>query len=264
MSSSPDVGGSPDAPLQFDQAEFTAPRATATCKACGQELRDVYYDVNGQPFCPACRERLQQALTGGSAVGRFLRASLYGSLAGLLGAAIYYGVRELTNIEFGLISIVVGLMIGGAVKKGCNARGGWLYQSLAIFLTYTSIVLTYIPPAIQAIREQAKQDAAGKAGQPAQPDGQAAAPAQADAPPEADAAAVPNIFAFLFALVALFCLAYALPVVVGFQHPMVLVIVGIGLYEAWAINKRPAIAVGGPYRIGQADAGNVVHAEPAT
>lgn len=106
MSETPDAGTPPAEPLQFDRAEYVARRPATACKACGRELQDVYYDVNGQPVCRACRERLQTALAGGSALGRFARAALYGSLAGLAGAAVYYGVRELTNIEFGLIAIV--------------------------------------------------------------------------------------------------------------------------------------------------------------
>lgn len=246
--------------LQFDRAEYATATSAATCKACGQPMHDVYYDVNGQPFCPRCRELLNQALTGGSAVGRFVRATVYGSLAGLLGAAIYYGVRELTNINFGLISILVGLMIGKAVQKGCNGHGGWFYQALAMFLTYTAIVLTYIPSMLQAVAADAQKGAAANPGQQAQPaGGNAAAAPAANAPEEP----TPSLAGFLFAVVFLLGFAYAIPILLGFQSPMGLVIIGIGLYEAWVINKRIGFAIGGPYKISAADPAGGLHVEPA-
>lgn len=247
-------------PLQFDQAEYAASSSAATCKLCNQPLRDTYYQVNQQAFCPSCRERLQQALDSGSALGRFGRATLYGSLAGLVGAAIYYGVRELTNINFGLISILVGLMIGKAVQKGCNGRGGWFYQALAMFLTYTAIVLTYIPPMIQMMRQGPDPAAAAQA-QPGQPIG--APPEQAAAAPGAAIdPANRNIVYYVIMAVFLTGFAFAIPILVGFQSPMSLIIIGIGLYEAWVINKRRPLVISGPYRIGPSAEGSVIDAEP--
>ncbi|HEY1785911.1 MAG TPA: hypothetical protein VGG30_10195, partial [Pirellulales bacterium] len=182
MTDTPGASGSPAKPLQFDHVEYAAPGPRAACKACGQPMQGVYYEVNGLPFCEGCRQQLQNSLSGGSAIGRFARATLYGLLAGLAGAAIYYGVREATNSEFGLISIVVGLMVGKAVKKGSNGRGGWFYQGLAMFLTYTAIVSTYIPPVIQAIRNRADEEAVATDAEPAaKPDDAAQSPVVADA-----------------------------------------------------------------------------------
>jgi hypothetical protein len=258
MSDTPSAGGPPANELQFDHVEYTTPGPAATCRVCGQPLLDVYYEVNGQPFCQGCREQLQKTLSSGSALGRFARATLYGSLAGLAGAAIYYGVREATNIDFGLIAVVVGLMIGKAVKKGCNARGGWFYQGLAMFLTYTAIVLTYIPPVMKAIGEGVDNEAA--AAKPQQP----AKPADAaDALGDAGARPRPSVAQLLFALAFLVGFAYAIPVLIGLHSPMGLIIVGIGLYEAWVINRRIPLIIHGPCQIGQADTGSAAHVEPA-
>jgi hypothetical protein len=266
MSDTPSASGSPAGDLQFDRVEYTAPRPTATCKGCGQGLQNVYYEINGQPFCQGCREQIQGTLSGGSSIGRFFRATLYGSLAGLAGAVVYYAVREATNSEFGLISIVVGLMIGKAVKKGSNGRGGWFYQGLAMFLTYTAIVSTYIPPVINAIRDRANEDAvAAKAEQPAKPDAVADAPAAADAgPPPVAAPPLPSLIGqLLVALAFLIGFAYALPILVGFESPMGLIIIAIGLYEAWTINRRAPLLINGPYQIAQTGVGSAVHVEPA-
>jgi len=258
MSDAPDPGDSPANDLQFDRAEYAAPAPAATCRVCGQALQDVYYQVNGHPFCPICREELQKAISGGSGSSRFLRASLFGSLAAIVGAAIYYGVREATNINFGLISIVVGLMVGHAVKKGCDGRGGWFYQGLAMFLTYTAIMATYIPPALKAIRDH--KPAAAKAQPPAKPGDPADADDLDDNVP---AGRRPSVVTLVVAVVVLIGLAYSLPIIVGIHSPISLIIVAVGLYEAWLINRRARIVVNGPYQIGPARPRSDAHVEPA-
>src|SRR5207248_924062 len=100
-------------------------------------------------------------------------------------------------------------------------------QGLAIFLTYTAIVLTYIPPIMQAISKRADEEAAAKSEQPAKPAGAADAPGDADARPR------PSIAQAVFALALLLAFAYAIPVMIGFHSLMGLIIVGIALYEAW-------------------------------
>jgi hypothetical protein len=312
MSDTPSASGSPANALQFDHVEYAAPEPSATCRVCKQPMQQAYYEVNGQPFCERCHAQLQRALAAGSPLRRFIRATIYGSAAGLLGAGIYYGVREATNAEFGIIAILVGFIIGKAVKKGSAARGGWFYQGLAIFLTYTAIVLTYIPPLMKAIADEARKKpgaakvqegakqgdkvVAAKAQEPAKADAKAGS-AKADAgkadaaragaakpqpAPKAETAKAqqpaqlaaaepkvaparpprPSLGLFLLAVVVLIGFAYAIPILIGFQSPIGLIIIGIALYEAWVINRRMRLTINGPFQIGQAAAGNAVHVEP--
>lgn len=270
MSHSAGAGGQPADELQFDQVEYATQASAASCKLCSQPLQDAYYEINGQAVCPACRERCQQALASGSAVGRFLRAALYGFLAGLAGAALYYGVRELTHREFGLISIVVGLFVGAAVKKGSGGRGGWFYQALAMFLTYTAIVVTYIPPVIQVIRAEAAKQEAANAADAMKPAGAPNGAGEPAAPGDAAGQPRPSIMNLFLALVQLLLasvllvgFAYTIPIQIGFESPMGLIIIGVGLYEAWVINRRAPLVIHGPYKIGLAGAEGAVHVEPA-
>jgi hypothetical protein len=55
---------------------------------------------------------------------------------------------------------------------------------------------------------------------------------------------------FLMGCGALLLLAYALPFLAGFQNILGLVILAIGLYEAWKMNKGRRIEINGPYRAG--------------
>jgi hypothetical protein len=57
--------------------------------------------------------------------------------------------------------------------------------------------------------------------------------------------AAPAVFLFVFLLF----FGLALPIIVGVKSPIGLLIVGIALYEAWKINKRPRVQLTGPYAV---------------
>ena len=65
---------------------------------------------------------------------------------------LWYIVLKLTDSQCGLLAVVVRRVVGGAVRKGSNGRGGWRYQALAIALTYTAIVSSYVPYVIEGVR----------------------------------------------------------------------------------------------------------------
>jgi hypothetical protein len=183
------------------------------------------------------------------------KAAALGGLAAAAGTALYYAVSAITGYEFSLIAIVVGVFVGKAVRKGSGGRGGGGYQALAMFLTYASIVSAYIPPIVKQIASDASHHATQKADAKSAATN-AAAPAEAQtraasstvpAPPPTPGRAVLGL---LLAVVLLFALALAAPFLAGFQNIVGLIIIAIGLYEAWKMNKRVAIVVNGPYRVG--------------
>ena len=233
--------------LQFESAEFTTPQAAA-CGLCGAAIHDAYYQVNEAVACEKCRFEVETRRASGSAPGRFLKAALLGTLAGAVGAALYYGVRALTGYEFGLIAVVVGFMVGGAVKAGSAHRGGWPYQILAMFLTYASIVSTYVPYILEGLRSAEATEAA-----PAEP-GSPAAVAVADGKPAAPAASGVAALPMPVLLGIGFVLSFAAPFLMGIENIIGLVILAIGLYEAWKINKKVTLSISGPFRIAKADA----------
>ena len=250
----------PKGDLQFDRAEFSGGAEPAACAACRAPIRDTYYEVDGQVTCDRCRRRAEFERTQGSAPARFAKAAVFGTAAAAVGAGLYYGVRALTGYEFGLIAIVVGLMVGGAVRAGSGQRGGVPYQLLAMFLTYASIVSTYIPPIIQEITkanpEAAAPAAAAGAPVPDAPAPTAAAAAVAPAAPVAPAvaAAAPSLAGLGIAVALLLALAFAAPFLMGLENIIGIVIIGIGLYEAWKINRKTPLVIGGPFRVGAAPA----------
>jgi hypothetical protein len=256
--------------LQFERAEYDTAAAKPTCATCGKGIWSTYYAVNGQVTCEACKVELQERANRGSSLGRFLKATLFGLGAGLLGAGVWYAVRATTGYELGLIAIGVGFAVGAAVRAGGQGRGGWRYQALAMFLTYASIVSTYVPDVVKELMKA--PESSTEAAAVATPATGVATPATAEAPPPeptpspasptdaTPAAADPPLSAGAVVIavgvfaIFVFGIAFAAPFLGGVENLMGLLIIGIALYEAWKINRKTALEISGPHRVGTAPA----------
>jgi hypothetical protein len=119
--------------LQFDTAEPAGASMAAgpsqNCAICSQPIVSTYYALGDGMLCPACHETAI-APAGGSRIGRLVKASLFGLGAGLVGTILWFVIRRVTNYEIGLVAIVVGVMVGSAVRKGSAGVGGRGYQVL--------------------------------------------------------------------------------------------------------------------------------------
>jgi len=232
--------------LQFERAEYGEKKAetgAALCALCGQKVWSTYFEVNGKIACERCKTDVDLLGNQGSGVGRFLRATLFGSAAGALGAAIWYGVRAATNYEVGLIAIAVGFMVGAAVRKGSNGRGGWLYQGLAMFLTYGAIVSTYVPSIIEGLKQSSATEAPATTAAEAAPSGTG---------PEEPMSAGRGVVALVVVAVVIIAVAFAAPFLMGFQNVIGILIICFGVYEAWKLNRRVPLEISGPFRLEEA------------
>ena len=282
MATPEDSSATDQGELQFEQAEFPAETGAVQehvtrCSACSTAIPDVYYEANGKVVCSPCRDKIEAALNQGSRLGRVVKAFGFGTIAAAIGAILYYAIMRITGLNIGLVAVVVGLMVGGAVKAGSGRRGGRFYQLLAVFLTYSAIAAMYIPDMMHGIAKEFGKDAPdqvagadGKAG-PAQ----APAPAPAAAPgdqardeaakkqpaPAAEPPVQPapaqqqkvSIGGFLLAAVLVLGLligfAYSIPVLVAMQAPISGLIFGFAIWEAWKINRKVEVAFNGPFRL---------------
>jgi hypothetical protein len=176
----------PDGVLQFDDAipDAGAP-ALPTCLDCGQPVHGYYYERDGAVLCSTCKGVTEQKL--GTQGAAFRRALLFGLVAAAISAGIWLAVLIATDSTFGLLAIVVGLVVGGAVKAGARGRGGRRYQVLAGFLTYLAIGASYVPLFISAaIKAEATRRAPHAS--PARADSVRADSVRADSAREAQAA----------------------------------------------------------------------------
>ena len=240
--------GSPP-PLQFDTAvPSDAPFAVitaqgVTCTVCQRAVSDEYFDVNGQSVCDGCRTQLAQLAQTPRSWGLFVKAGLFGLVAAILGAILYYAVIAITDFEIGIVAIAIGYMVGWAIRKATANRGGRRYQVLALILTYWAVGLAYTPITFQQLAEEDKQEQAQKAAD-------TAAPAPAESPDEATALNIPMVLAILVGF------SVALPVLVVFGSLpgglLSALIIGIGMRQAWQMTAVPPLQISGPYRIAAA------------
>jgi hypothetical protein len=224
--------------LQLDRAEFTDATAATVCAMCANPLSGIYYEANGQTVCAGCSESLRTATERGTGLSRAARATGAGFVAMLGGSILYWAILAMTGIEFGLIAIVVGFAVGKAVNWGSYGRGGWKYQTLAMILTYMAIVSAYVPIIVGEMRKQATT-----AESTAKTDVAAAGDAKLE-----DTTPTPGNA--LVAVAVLAGLILAIPFLSGLQNIMGLIIIGIGLYEAWKFNRKRVLEITGPHVIG--------------
>jgi hypothetical protein len=205
--------------LQFETAEPTAQSVAAAkaCTACKTPIQSVYHMANGQVICTGCRIRLE----GGGRVDegplvRVARAALFGAGAALAGSVVYWAVLAATDTNFALLAILVGFMVGRAVHVGSRERGGRGYQVMAaVGLTYLSIVTSFVPILVQAMRQ----------------------------PPDPTTLPVPVQY------LAAFVTSIPLPFLMLTSSPITVVIVAIGLWQAWKQTRRPELNLSGPYYV---------------
>ena len=230
----------PEGSLQFEHVERDGRASALTCAVCSQPLAGAYYEVNGNVTCQRCRNQVLAAWNRGPSGRRFVKALGLGFAAAALGAAIYFGIAALTGYEFGLVAVVVGVLVGGAVRKGSNGRGGWRYQLLAMFLTYSAVVVTDSSLIARELKKELGTQAASPA---AVADGVSAS---TDAAPSTSHR--PGPLAVVFGLTLIIALAYAAPIMIGITSPLHLLIAGFALYEAWKLNRGVTLHVTGPYQ----------------
>ena len=244
----------PNTDLQLERAEFEQPDERSGCAICSAALDRRYYQVNGKSVCPTCRGRLEASLEGGSRLKRGVLAMVAGVAAAAVGSILYYAILALTGYEFALIAIVVGLLVGKAVSWGAEGRGGWLYQTMAIVLTYLSIVSAYVPLFIAEVRKVNAVEQSQVSHETTDPTArETPAVSVSDQTNEKSEAAVPpakiSLGRALLALALIVAFICAAPFLGGLNNIIGIVIIGIGLYEAWKLNRRRQFVITGPHTI---------------
>ena len=211
------------APLRFDRAEYQNEEASsensrAACTLCQQAIEGEYYDVNGQIVCHRCQPALTESLEATPGFEGFVRSIMFGGVACIVSAAIFWGFTVITNLELGLIALVVGFLVGKGVAWGSGRGGGIPFQLLAVALTYVSLAMANMGFEIYGSHVNQEIEPVGLFDVP---------------------------FLFIAWLIML-------PVVVFQSSPISAVIHAIALWQAWRENSPLQIDVRGPFRTGDA------------
>jgi hypothetical protein len=199
-------------------------------------LSGYYYAANGATVCERCKCDIEARFTAGSSGGRVIRALGAGLGAAFVGSLVYLLVSAGTGYEFGLIAIAVGWGVGMAVRWGSNGRGGKGYQVLAVALTYLAIVSTYIPPIVQEILK------------PVAVEEEAVSASAVNADLSAVADSKNSTMRDLFLGSVSCSRRRRCAISRGVENIISLVIIGIGLWEAWKLNRFQEFTVTGPIR----------------
>jgi len=238
--------------LQFDRVMTDSPgsvvpsSATASCTGCQNTISTEYYSINNHTVCRSCRDAIDAAAQTPRGAGPFIRAAVFGLGAGIVGAAIYYAVIALANLEIGIVAILIGYMVGYSVRKGAGSRGGRRFQVLAIALTYGAVALAYAPLVIKAALDQEKAETASAITKTnATP-----APTPAAIEVKEETSSTGGIVGLIVALG--FIAALPVLTVIGSLPSGLLsaAIIFFGMRQAWVMTGAPALRISGPYRVG--------------
>ena len=241
-------------PLQFDTAIPSGPAEAhsaqqgVSCVGCRRPLRSEYFDVDGQSTCRSCRDQVARLAETPREWGVFFRACLFGFVAAVLGAIVYYAVIAITNFEIGIVAIAIGYMVGQGIRMATQGRGGRRFQVVALVLTYWAVGLAYVPFVFSEI---SKPDTSEQASISPVADA-ADAPADEEPAPEASASSDGLNLPVAFAILAGFSLLLPVLTIVSSLPGGVIsaAIIAFGMQQAWRMTAAPQPQISGPYRIG--------------
>jgi hypothetical protein len=144
-------------------------------------------------------------------------------------------VAIVLDIEIGIIAILVGWLVGKAIRHASGGLGGRSQQILAVVITYFSITTSYIPVYIAS---QVKHPTANHAAQQK---------AEGKKTGEASSGARKSIVGVFLFIILIAAAAPFFSLASGVSGVITLFIIFLGLQRAWKLTGRTDLLVMGPY-----------------
>lgn len=232
---------------QFGTAEYVGSPGADRCQFCQQPIAATYYRLNGAMACRSCAEQAQSELANDKdSHADYLRALLFGAVAAVAGLILYAAFEIMTGIIIGYISLAVGWMVGKAMIKGSNGRGGRRYQITAALLTYAAVSMAAIPIWIHYASEhkQSKSQQQQMTGEQRELDKDSGQ--QLDTPPAKPAM---NRSKALLQLAFLGLASPFLELADPFHGAIGLLILFIGIRIAWQTTRGTSPSLDGPFQL---------------
>jgi hypothetical protein len=236
---------------RFDVAQAVTPVGTAPCAECRAAIVDTYFEWDGKVICATCQPRIAQFMMS-LRRGNMGRALGLGILAAVASGAMYHAATALAGRDITVALLVVGFVIGKAVRVGSDGRGGRRYQWLAAGLTYATIASTYVPLVTTGFGtySPAPAVAAAPMHEPAVAEAPSTGAAHGAGPSNpVGTTALPSSRPTFAHLAALLLLAGAAPVLTGFSDITSIAITSLGVLIAWRMNRALPAAIAGPFRV---------------
>jgi hypothetical protein len=228
---------------RFDVVEAITPVGTAPCAECRGHIVDTYFEADQSVICGACHTRIaadRSTYTSGG-VGRAL---VFGIAAAVGGAGAYFALLATTGREASVLILLLGFLVGKAVRTGSRGRGARRFQWLAVLLTYVSISATYVPFVMKGY-SGGSAVVTESFGMPT-PEAPLLTVAAAPAPV---ATAAPSLGHTAIGFGGLLVLAIAAPLLEGANNLFGLLFTLGALVQAWRMNRPTALVITGPYHV---------------
>ena len=140
-----------------DPEPAPTPGPAMWCSECRAQMRDRYFALNERPICAKCRPVFATRIERGASSAAFQRAFFHGLVVALIGAAVLgAGVLFIPFVRIFAV-IAIGHYVGKRIMAATDGYGGRRYQFLAVGLTYFSIGLGSLIPAVNEARETAER-----------------------------------------------------------------------------------------------------------
>jgi hypothetical protein len=245
-----------DSVLRFDRADYAgAQPASPPCAVCRGSLGTEYWKWQRLVFCTGCRPKITTKLAESQSVRTTVRAGLLGGGVALLCGVGYAVFVAVTNMQLALVTIGIAYVVGRVIRKASGGVGGLRFQILAVVLTYVASTMGYAPGILRAVSAEANEKSqtadvasAHESSAPGDPGGPAASP-----PRSQDAGKPSFSLSSLGALVYVFAVLFRIMLEAPFLElsaaPLGVVIVAIGLWQAWKLTRGVPLEVEGPYRL---------------
>ena len=229
---------------KFDVVDAVTPVGTAPCAECRGPIVDTYFEADEGVICASCEARITTTHASDNS-GSFGRALLFGIGSAGVGAAIYFAALAATGREITAIVLLVGFIVGKAVRVGSRSRGGRRFQWLALSLTYLAIAATYVPFVMKGFSPASRTSSIELL--PATTNGGAFLVVNPTvtmpSPPPASLGKAAIDYSGLLLLAA------AAPILEGMRHVITLLLIAAAMFQAWRMNRRTPVTITGPYRV---------------
>jgi hypothetical protein len=142
--------------INFDRAEPLGQVAEhMQCGLCKRQIAAEYWQL-GRTLCGTCRGAIVQAQANANRWETFFRALAAGSGVAVL-CGIGYGVFvSIAHVEFALITIGIGYVVGRSIHRATKGFATQRYQVLAVALTYFASTMGYAPFVVKGFMKNAE------------------------------------------------------------------------------------------------------------
>ena len=82
------------------------------------------------------------------------RAVLFGLGAAILASVLYAAFTVISRLEFGIVAVAVGYMVGKAMMLGANGHGSRNLQIASAILTYLSVSFASVPELLWTLHKR--------------------------------------------------------------------------------------------------------------